>query len=41
MQWTYARYSWVANEEQIKKVLGEHIGNFENYTRYFGVAVEN
>ena len=31
---TYTRYSWAADEEQEKKVLGVLISNFETYTRY-------
>ena len=39
-RWTYTRYSWVADEEQKKKVLSIYIGNFETYTRYSQVADE-
>ena len=37
---TYARYSWVADEVQKKKVLGIYIGNYKTYTRYSRVADE-
>ena len=34
-------YSWVADEEQKKKVIGVYIiRNFETYTSYFAVADE-
>ena len=38
--WTCTRYSWVADEEQKKEVLGVYISNFEIYTRYSWVADE-
>ena len=34
-QWTYTRYSGVADEDQKKKVLGIYISNFEIDNRYF------